>query len=120
MKKPKVNNIYEQAITIENINKIWNIVKKTCKNKKAVYQFALNANANISIIYNLLKNKSYMPGKFHIFLIYEPKPRLVMSQSIIDKIVNHFVANYYLLPYLESKLIDCNVATRRGYGSKFT
>ena len=56
MRKPKVNNIYEQAITIENINKIWNIVKKTCKNKKAVYQFALNANANISIIYNLLKS----------------------------------------------------------------
>lgn len=42
-----------------------------------------------------------------------------MSQTVGDKIVNHFVANYYLLPYLEKKLIDSNVATRRGKGSKY-
>lgn len=52
-------------------------------------------------------------------MIFEPKPRLVMSQSVADKIVNHFVANYYLLPYLESSLIDSNVATRKNKGSKY-
>lgn len=40
-----------------------------------------------------------------------------MSQSIKDKIVNHFVANYYLTSYLSCKLIDQNVATRKGYGT---
>jgi hypothetical protein len=52
-------------------------------------------------------------------MIFEPKPRLVMSQTITDKIVNHFVANYYLIPYVESKLIDSNVATRKEKGSKY-
>lgn len=42
-----------------------------------------------------------------------------MSQTVSDKIVNHFVANYYLLPYLENKLIDANVATRKNRGSEY-
>ena len=29
--------------------------------------------------------------------------------SVYDKIVNHFVANYYLIPYLEKKLLNSNV-----------
>lgn len=42
-------------------------------------------------------------------MIFEPKPRLVMSQTIADKIVNHFVAVFYLIPMLEKNLIDTNV-----------
>lgn len=32
-----------------------------------------------------------------------------MSQTTEDKIVNHFSANCYLLPYLDSMLIDSNI-----------
>lgn len=115
----KINNIYDQAITIDNVRQTWNIVKKTCNNRKAVYLFSLNANSNISNIYKLLKNKKYVPNPFTLFLIFEPKPRLVMSQNVADKIVNHFITNYYLLPHFEKMLVDCNVATRKEKGSKY-
>ena len=115
----KKNNIYYAPITIENIRKIWNIVKRTCKNKRAVNEFALNENTNIMNIYNVLMNNSYKAGRFILFIIFQPKPRLVMSQSIFDKIVNHFVANYYLNPYLSPKLIEQNVATRKGKGTSY-
>jgi len=52
-------------------------------------------------------------------MIFEPKPRLVMSQSVKDKIVNHFIANQYLLPLLEFRLIDANTATRKYKGSSY-
>ena len=42
-----------------------------------------------------------------------------MSQCIVDKIVNHFVMSHYLLPYLESTLIEENVATRKNKGSSY-
>ena len=115
----KIDNLYDKTLTVENIRKTWYIVRKTCKNRKAVYRFALNANVNISVIYKLLKTRTYKPSRFNLFLIFEPKPRLVMSQSIADKIVNHYVTNYYLLPYLEQKLVDCNVATRKNKGSSY-
>ena len=117
--KKIVDNIYDKYITFENVYKIWNIVKKTCKNKKAVYLFSKNKVTNIENIVKCLKNRTYKPMPFRLFLIFEPKERLVMSQCITDKIVNHFVANYYLLPYLENKLIDSNVATRKNKGSSY-
>ncbi len=113
------NDLYSKPITLENITKIWYIVRKTCKNKRAVETFALNENTNLLNIYNILKSNSYIPGRFILFVILRPKPRLVMSQSITDKIVNHFVANYYLTPLLSKKLIDQNVATRKGYGTSY-
>lgn len=118
-KKINTNNIYDKYITMNNLYKMWDIIKSTCKNKKEVYKFSLNLNTNIYNIYVSLKNKTYVPDKYMTFMIFEPKPRLVMSQSIKDKIVNHFITNYYLIPYLESSLIDSNVATRKGKGSSY-
>ena len=115
----KTNNIYDDPITFNNIYNVWKIVRKTCKNKRAVLNFALCENVNIMNIYYLLKTRKYKPGRFILFMIFEPKPRLVMSQSITDKIVNHFVANYYLIPYLEKKLINTNVATRKYKGTSY-
>ncbi len=120
MKKIRKNKkIYDDAITIEHLYQMWNIIRKTCKNKREVFYFSINLNTNIYHIYCELKNKTYVPGKYRIFMIFEPKPRLVMSQSIRDKIVNHFIANYYLIPYLENSLVDSNVATRKNKGGSY-
>lgn len=120
MKKAKrTRHIYEEAITVQNVYLMWDIIRKTCKNKKALFYFSLNLNTNIMNICRTLKDKTYIPSRYRTFLIFEPKPRLVMSQTIRDKIVNHFIANFYLIPYLENKLIDSNVATRKGKGSQY-
>ena len=42
-----------------------------------------------------------------------------MSQTVRDKIVNHFITNYYLIPFLEPSLLDINVATRKNKGSSY-
>lgn len=118
-KKKDTKNVYDYYITYENIFKIWQIVKRTCNNRKEVFLFSLNLHSNLMNIYNCLKNKTYTPSPYRTFMIFEPKPRLVMSQSVFDKIVNHFIAKYYLLPYLEKGLVDANVATRTDKGSGY-
>ncbi len=115
----KSKNIYYDVITYDRLYEMWLIVQKTCKDKKALFLFSLNLNTNLLNLFSSLKDKTYCPSYYKTFMIFEPKPRLVMSQAIRDKIVNHFVTNYYLIPYLESKLIDTNVATRRGKGSGY-
>lgn len=118
-KKRKTKGIYDRYLTIDNLYESWKIVKRTCKNRKEVYYYSLNINSNLMDIYNKLKNRCYIPDKFRCFMIFEPKARLVMSQSIRDKIVNHFITNYYLIPYLENSLIDSNVATRKNKGTSY-
>ena len=92
-KKSQYDNIYYENLTIENLEKMYNTVRKTCKNRRAVFLFSLNKNANIASVYHKLYTKTYIPSKFSVFTIFEPKPRLVMSQTIEDNIVNHFIAN---------------------------
>ena len=67
-------------------------------------------------IYDTLKRKKYEIRKYHIFTIYEPKERKIVSQNIEDKIVNHLVALFILYPALMPLLIDSNVASRRNMG----
>ena len=48
----------------------------------------------------------------------EPKERLIVSQQMSDKLVNHLVSRYILHPALLPCLIDTNVASRKDKGTK--
>lgn len=113
----KTRRIYDKALTYENMYAAWKTVSHTCKNRRGVFEFSMFAHVRVAKILNELKNRTYYPNKYRCFMIFEPKPRLVMSQSIRDKAVNHFVANEYLIPLLDPSLIYTNVATRKGAGS---
>ena len=115
----KTRRIYDAAIEYEKVYAAWNTVLHTCKNKRGLYKFVLFGQARIAKIVEELRARKYWPNKYRCFMVFEPKPRLVMSQSIKDKIVNHFVAREYLIPLLERTLVDANVATRKGKGSAY-
>lgn len=107
---------------ILDINKIFDVYKKirsNTKHKKKIVKYELYLGMNLNNILDILTNKSYMHSNYNIFTIHEPKERLIMSELIGDKIVNHLVSNYFLLPFLEPKLIDSNVATRKNKGSGY-
>lgn len=114
----KTRRIYDEKLTFEKLYSAWNTVSHTCKNQRGVFEFGLFAQARVKRILESLKKREYKPDKYRCFMIFEPKPRLVMSQSIKDKVVNHFVANEYLMPILEPTLSEINVATRKKMGSK--
>lgn len=115
----KTRGIYDKALTYEKLYAAWNTVSHTCKNRRGLYEFSMHQQARVAKILEDLKARNYYPNKYRCFMIFEPKPRLVMSQSIRDKVVNHFVAQEYLLPLLDMALIDTNVATRYGKGSSY-
>ncbi|MBQ8157048.1 RNA-directed DNA polymerase [Candidatus Saccharibacteria bacterium] len=115
-RRQRSREIYGQALTYDRVYEAWRVVRTTCKNKRELAIFAMNLQANLYSILRELREGDYRPDPYRAFMIFEPKARLVMSQSVRDKIVNHFVANNYLLPYLEQSLIEANVATRKGRG----
>lgn len=119
MSHRKTRRVYDAALTFENVYEAWNTVAHTCKNQRGVFDFGLFAHSKVAKILDDLRERKYWPNKYRCFMIFEPKARLVMSQSIRDKTVNHFVAKRYLMPLLERTLIDTNVATRNGMGSSF-
>ena len=115
-----METLYNQITDIRNIMSVYNqTVRKNTKNKKRIERFDDDYVKNICFIKNILDSKGYKPGKYNIFFIKEPKLRLVMSQNIIDKLINHVISKYCLIHVFECSLIDTNVATRKGKGSGY-
>lgn len=102
---------------MENILEAFNEVCKNTKNKRKTNNFKTYKCIYIARIYNTLINNSYDVGPYNIFTIYEPKKRRIVSQGIIDKIINHLVSRHILIPAIDSKLISTNVASRKGLGT---
>ena len=112
------NNLYESLLTYDKIYDAFKIVSKNYNDKNRIMNFSFSLNTNLLYILNLLKENKYQFGKYNIFLIKRPKYRIVMSQNISDKIVNHLLSKFILIPYLDKSLIDTTVATRKNKGSK--
>lgn len=116
----RLNNLYNNIIDIKVIQDMYDKrIKINTKNKKKIERFENNYVSNMIYIKNILKERKYVPGKYNIFLIKEPKIRLIMSQNIIDKIINHVVSKYFLSEVYDKTLIDTNVATRLNKGTNY-
>lgn len=118
----RVGNLYNEIIDLKKINKMYLKIKTNTKNKRKIENFENNYVSNTVYIKNILEKKNYKPGKYNIFIIREPKIRLIMSQNITDKIINHLVSQYFLVNIFEKTLINENIATRKNkwthYGLK--
>ncbi len=114
----RVGNIYDKMISIENIKWTYNRqVRLNTKNRHKIYKFDNFYTVNLCNIQNLLQN-GYKCGQYNIFLIRESKYRIIMSQQIKDKVINHLVGNT-LIHFLDKSLIDGNIATRIDKGTHF-
>ena len=117
MNMKRVNNIYHKICDIDNIMKFEHIISVNTSNKKKVEKFQEHYVENIYKIRDILMSKNYIPGEYNIFFIHEPKLRLIMSNNIQDKIINHLVAYYLLVEVFDKTFIDTTVATRVGKGT---
>ena len=116
----RINNIYDRVLDIRKIQNMYDFrIKLNTKNKNKLERFENNYVSNMIYIKNILESKNYKVGRYDIFLIKEPKVRLIMSQNIIDKIINHLVSEYYLVQVFDKSLINENIATRVGKGTHY-
>ena len=111
----RVNNLYNRLFDINFILNTYNIIKKNTKNKNKLEKFEQNLSINLIDIKNKINKEN---GKYNLFMIYEPKERLILSLNLKDKIINHMVG-YILFDVLEKSLIDSNVAVRVNKGTSY-
>lgn len=109
---------YDDVITLDHIKDAYQVIRKNTEHRDKLFRFELFYFTNLYSIEMILRNRTYHHGEYNLFLIREPKYRLIMSEGLSDKIVNHLVSKYVLQPIIFPMLISSNVATRKGKGSK--
>ena len=115
----RISNIYHKVYDIDNINKMCDLVCSKMKNKEKAEKFMLYKSEHIINIRNKLMSKNLDFSKYSIFLITDPKCRVIMSQSIEDKVINHLVSKYLLVDVYENIYTNSMCATRKGKGSSY-
>lgn len=116
----RIDNLYHKITDIKNIKDMYDKrIRINTKNKVRVERFDEHYTSNMARIKEILESKSYKPYRYNIFLIREPKLRLIMGQCITDKIINHLVSKYFLVDIFEPILKENNVATRIGKGTHY-
>lgn len=113
------NHLYEGLCNMQNIIMAYNEVCSNTKNKRKVRNYKEYKCIYISRIYQILQKREYEVGPYNIFTIYEPKERRIVSQNLQDKVINHLVSRCILYPAIIPCLIDGNVASIKGKGTKY-
>lgn len=109
---------YDNILDIYKLLHIYKKIKCNCKHKDKIVRFEMFQSSYITEILGILKSRNYKHGRYNIFIILEPKSRIIMSENMCDKIINHILSQYIYFPLIEPMLIDTNVATRNNKGTK--
>ena len=110
----------KENATLNNILNLYEKeIAKNVKNKNRIYYFEKNKMQNIEEIIKTIKSSDYKIDKYNIFMISEPKHRIIMALNIKDKIINHYIAKYVLEAKLTKYLDDRNIATRKNMGTDY-
>lgn len=115
--KKKLPLKYEMMLNYETVEEMYNNIIRVTKHKRKLLVYDLFKITNLNTVIEELKTRTYKHSRYNIFLVSEPKYRIVMSECIKDKLVNHLLSNLYLKTAVYPKLIEENVATRLDKGS---
>lgn len=110
---------FDQIISFESLLKSHQRARIGKQHKREVIEFEANLSRNLWELHYQLKYHHYRIGGYRKFMIHDPKEREIQAISYRDRIVQHSLCDYLLVPLLENHLIDANCACRVGKGSRY-
>ena len=112
----KIKNVYPLIYSPENLIRSQYTAQKGKKMRNEVQAFNEEINSNIAQLYEILSEKTYVPGKYRTKTIFEPKERNIMIAPFFpDRIIHHCVINV-LAPHWYHIFISNTYACIKGRG----
>lgn len=109
-------NIYPQITDFANLIAAARQAQKGKRFRENILKFNYNLEAEIAKIQRELESKTYQPGRYKTFEIYEPKRRLISAAPYRDRVVHHAICNI-IVPIFEKSFINDSYANRLGFGT---
>ncbi len=109
-------NLYSQIISFQNLLKAARLSERCKRFKNSTARFNFFLEKELWNLHDELANKTYKPGEYHHFLIFEPKKRIISAAPYRDRVVHHAIHNI-LEPIFDPVFIHDSYATRKGKGT---
>jgi len=110
---------FEKIWNFENLYRAYRKARRGKRWKGAAAKFEVNLLEALHLLCEQLRAKTYRLSPYNIFKVFEPKERVVMSNSYKDKVVQHSLCDNVLQPRLEKSFIKDNYASQEGKGTHF-
>lgn len=110
---------FEVVYDFANLYAAYRATRKGKRWKDAVAKVELNTLEAITVLQAELRDGLYKPGNYHEFYVFEPKRRLIQTNSVKDKIVQHAFCDNILYPVLSRPFILDNYGSQVGKGTHF-
>ena len=109
-------NLFEKMISFENLFLAARKARKGKKMKTDTAQFNFNMENELIKLHEELKNRTYAPGPYRHFHVYDPKKRLISAAPYRDRVVHHAFCNI-IEPLFDKTFIYDSYACRSDKGT---
>lgn len=109
-------NLWEQLISFEALLRAADTARRGKRFRPAVASFHFDQERALWKLHEELLTKTYRPGAYRSFFIYEPKKRQISAAPYRDRVVHHALTGV-LEPIFERSFIFDSYACRRGKGT---
>lgn len=112
----RFGKLYEQITSFENLYLASKKARKGKRLNNNVMRFEENLESELIKIQEELLCKTYLPGRYKEFTIYERKKRKISAAPYRDRVVHHALCNI-IEPIFEKTFISDSYACRKGRGT---
>lgn len=112
----RVGNLWPRVISFSSLARAAERARRRKRCREDVQQFEFDLERNLWQLREELSSKSYRPGPYHTFTIYEPKKRLISAAPYRDRVVHHALT-WVLERVFEPTFTDDSYACRKLKGT---
>lgn len=112
-----IKKIFDSKLTFIKLLEAHQRSSKNKRNSKDVLTFEVDLESNISNLLKQIKSNQYRLGKYHEFIIIEPKKRVIKSLPYKDRIVHQWYIEEFIKPYILPRFINDSYACIEGKGT---
>lgn len=109
-------NLYPQVYAFENILLASRKAQLGKRSQCNVGRFNFFLEQNLVNLQKELQEKTYQPGLYQTFTIFEPKKRMISAAPYRDRVIHHALCNV-IEPLIEPTFIFDSYANRKGKGT---
>ena len=108
--------LFPHIVSFENVYSAYLKARKGKRYRDYTLSFIDAAEYEIWSIIADLRGKTYRPGTYNTFMVYEPKERLICAAPFRDRVVHHALCNV-IEPLYDRTFIHDSYACRKGKGT---
>ncbi|MBY0398928.1 reverse transcriptase/maturase family protein [Myxococcota bacterium] len=112
----RVGGLWAEVVAFENLHRSVYQVLRGKRGRASAGELFARLEGELFALQRALVEKSYRPGDYQTFWIFEPKRRLISAAPLLDRVVHHALVGV-LEPHFERRFIFHSYACRRGKGT---